>query len=64
MNIFGKGIQGFVPQNSVAITGGTISIENDIEITDATKGLILRDSGATRYRVTIDTGGALNITSL
>ena len=36
----------------------------DVEIDDATKGIILRDSSATRYRVTVNTSGTLVITSL
>lgn len=37
---------------------------DDIEITDATKGVILRDSNGVRYRLTVTTNGALKITDL
>ena len=37
---------------------------NDIEITDYTKGIILRDSSAGRWRVTVNTSGALVVTSI
>lgn len=36
----------------------------DIEITDATRGLILRSPDGTRWRVTIDNAGTLTRTSL
>jgi hypothetical protein len=36
----------------------------DLEITDATKGLILRDANGTRYRVGLDTSGVLTVTTL
>ena len=38
--------------------------ESDIEITDTTKGLILKSPDATRWRITVDNTGALIITSL
>ena len=37
---------------------------NDIEITDATKGIIMRDANGVRYRLTISTTGALVVTPL
>ena len=40
------------------------STGNDIEVTTATKGLVLRDSNGTRYRLTVDTNGVLTTTAL
>lgn len=37
---------------------------NDIEITDATKGLILKSPDGTRFRVTVTDAGGLTVTSL
>lgn len=36
----------------------------DVEITDATKGLILRSPNGTRWRVTVNNSGALVVASL
>lgn len=36
----------------------------DLEVTDATKGLILRNANGTRYRLTIDNDGILTATAL
>lgn len=45
---------------TLATTSGTV----DIEITDATKGIILKSAGGTRYRITVDNDGSLTTTSL
>lgn len=49
-------------QNSQGSTLYTTA--TDIEITDATKGVILRSPDGTRWRVTIDNAGTLTRTSL
>ena len=52
---------------SAAVAGGDyVSPENgkDIEITDATKGVIMRDTNGVRYRLTISTTDALVVTPL
>ena len=36
----------------------------DIEIQNASRGIILRDTNGTRYRITVDTSGALVVTAL
>lgn len=36
----------------------------DIEITDSSKGLILKSPNGTRYRVTVSNAGALVVTSV
>jgi hypothetical protein len=36
----------------------------DIEITTATTGIIIRDTNGVRYRITVNTSGALVVTSL
>lgn len=55
-------------------TNGTYKFDNasarlivttaDVEIATATKGLVLKDSGGARWRITIDTNGALTSTSI
>lgn len=49
-----------------AIVAGVQRIESlqDIEITDATKGVILKAPNGTRYRVKVDNSGTLTTTSL
>jgi hypothetical protein len=47
---------------AVTNVGGTSS--TDIEITDATKGIILKDSNGVRWRVTVSTSGALVTTAM
>lgn len=47
----------------LSITDVTTST-NDIEITDFTKGVILRDSAGGRWRVTVNTSGVLTTTSI
>ena len=42
----------------------TITTPASIEITDTTKGVILKDSSGGRWRVTVDTSGALLTTSI
>ena len=37
---------------------------NDIEITDATKGVILKSANGTRYRITVDNDGSLITTAI
>lgn len=51
-----------VQVGAIPTTGGTSS--GDIEVTDASKGIILRDSNGNRYRLTVSTAGALVITAL
>jgi len=50
------------------LTGGTLAgnllTNSDIEITDATKGIILTSPDTTRWRITIDNAGVLVTTSL
>lgn len=48
----------------VAVGGGGIDPLIDIEITDPTKGVILRSPNNTRWRITVDNTGALITTSL
>lgn len=38
--------------------------DNDIEITDTTKGIILVSPDATRYRITVANGGTLSVTAV
>jgi pectin methylesterase-like acyl-CoA thioesterase len=54
---------------AVRISGGmavslSVMVGNDIEIINSANGLILKASNGTRYRVTIDTDGALITTAL
>lgn len=37
---------------------------NDVEITDATKGVILKSANGTRYRITVDNDGSLITTEV
>lgn len=53
----------------IAVAGGiditgTIVSSNDIEITDTTKGYILKSPDGARWRITIDNAGALITTSI
>lgn len=41
-----------------------IQTENDVEVTDATKGVILTAPNGTRYRVKVNNAGTLTTTSL
>jgi hypothetical protein len=46
--------------------GGTIATQvgdDDIEITDSTKGVILKSPDGTRYRITVSNGGTLTVTA-
>lgn len=36
----------------------------DIEITDTTKGIILKSPDGTRYRITVANGGTLNVNAI
>jgi uncharacterized membrane protein (UPF0136 family) len=45
-------------------SANTITTPASIEITDTTKGVILKDSSGGRWRVTVDTSGALTTTSI
>lgn len=47
----------------IAVTGVLYS-NTDVEITDSTKGVILKSPNGTRWRVTIDNTGALNSTAI
>lgn len=51
-----------VQVGAIPATGGTSS--GDIEITNSSKGIILRDSNGNRYRLTVSTTGTLLITAL
>ena len=42
----------------------TLVTANDVEITNATKGVILKAAGGTRYRVTVDDDGSLVTTAV
>jgi hypothetical protein len=44
--------------------GGTIKANSDIEVTDSTKGIILKSPNGTRYRVTVSDLGILSTASL
>lgn len=50
----------------LSLSGGTLtgllSTNNDIEITDSTRGIILRSENGTRYRVTVADNGSLTTT--
>jgi len=48
---------------SVNVTG-SITSSGDIEITDSSKGIILKSPGGARYRVTVDNSGNLTTTSI
>jgi hypothetical protein len=43
---------------------GSASISSDVEITDFTKGVVLRSANGTRFRITITDSGALSSTAL
>lgn len=68
---FGYGADG-LHANSVALgkdtqTQATNQVavgERDVEIQDAARGVILRDTNGVRYRVTVSTAGALVVTAL
>lgn len=59
-------------QRSVALGKGTTAQaadqvavgERDVEIQDAARGVILRDTNGVRYRITVSTAGALVVTAL
>lgn len=51
-------------QNSAGTVLALVNSNGDIEITDSTKGVILKSPNSTRWRVTIDNTGALVTTSL
>lgn len=46
----------------VGTSGSTFA--TDVEVTDATKGIILKSPNGTRWRVTVGNDGALSTTSL
>lgn len=49
---------------TINASGGIINTANDIEITDATKGIILKSPNGTRFRVTVGDVGALITTGI
>lgn len=49
---------------TINASGGIINTANDIEITDATKGIILKSPDGSRWRVTVDNSGNLITTSI
>lgn len=50
--------------NSYTFTSAAIRVPSDVEVTDSTKGLILKSPNGTRWRVTINNAGALSTASL
>lgn len=57
------------PNQRLTVSGnisatGTVITDNDIEITDKTKGIILSSPDGTRYRITVQNGGTLNIAAV
>ena len=48
----------------VFLSGGTVSTASDIEITDLSKGLILKAPNGTRYRLSVNNSGALITTAI
>lgn len=58
--MIGKGL-GFVVliQNEIPIT-----VDHDIEITDATKGVILKAADGGRWRLTVENDGSISTTKL
>lgn len=53
-----------VGTNDISSFAGVINSSNDIEITNTTKGVILKAPGGGRWRVTIDNTGAIVTTSI
>jgi len=51
-------------QSSAGAALALVSAAGDVEITDSTKGLILKAPNGTRYRVTVDNAGSLTTTAL
>lgn len=51
-------------QNSAGTNLVTVSADGDVEVHDATKGIILQSPDTTRWRITVDNTGALTTTSL
>lgn len=43
---------------------GEIQSSSDVEVTDNTKGIILKSPDGTRYRITVENGGTLTVTAL
>ena len=50
-------------KNALALKADKIGT-SDIEITDATKGVILKSANGTRYRITVDNDGSLITTAI
>ncbi len=40
-------------------TAGITTVSNDVEVTDTTKGFILKSPNGTRFRISVDNGGNL-----
>lgn len=51
-------------ENGYNWKGGVSKFYNDIEVDDSANGLILKDSGSTRYRVTVSSTGSLVVTAI
>lgn len=49
---------------TITASGGLIKTANDVEITDATKGIILKSPDGSRFRVTVGNDGVLTTTEL
>ena len=55
---------GYANITSAAAAATTVTASSDVEVTDSSKGLILKSPDGTRYRVTMANGGSLVITAL
>ena len=49
---------------ALGVSATTVTTSSDIEVTDSTKGLILKSPDSTRYRITMANGGSLIITAI
>jgi hypothetical protein len=58
------GVSKFNVNKSGSVQVGAISANQDIEITDSTKGIILRSPNNTKYRVTVSDAGELITTQI
>jgi len=63
------GVGTTTPNERLTVSGnisatGTITNNNDIEVTDLTKGVILKSPNGTRFRVTVGDDGALTTTAI
>lgn len=49
---------------TITASGGIINTANDVEVTDTTKGIILKSPDGSRFRVTVNNDGALITTEI